>query len=65
MGNYTGELDSAKSAGHHASTADRRDGAPVMPKLSDHREKLGKLSTSKGVSPRGGAREGLARSPVS
>jgi hypothetical protein len=65
LGTYSGELDRAKSAGHHASTADRRGRAPVMLKLAKHKAKLGKLSTSKGVSPRGGARGGLARSPAS
>jgi hypothetical protein len=65
IGTYSGELDRAKSAGHRVSTADRRGRAPVMPKLVKHREKLGKLSTGKGVSPRGGARGGLARSPAS
>jgi hypothetical protein len=64
-GNYTGELDRAKSAGHRASTADRRGRAPAMPKLAEHRAKLGKLSMGKGVSPRGGAWGGLARSPAS
>jgi hypothetical protein len=62
---YTGELGRAKSAGHHASTADHRGRAPAMPKLAEHRAKLGKLSTGKGVSPRGGARGGLALSPAS
>jgi hypothetical protein len=64
-GNYSGELDRAKSAGHHASMADRRGRAPAMPKLAKHRAKLGKLSTGKGVSPRGGARGGLTRAPAS
>jgi hypothetical protein len=64
-GTYTGELDRAKLAGHRASTADRRGRAPEMPKLAEHRAELGKLSTGKGVSLRGGARGGLARSPVS
>jgi hypothetical protein len=36
-----------------------------MPKLAKHRARLGKLSTGRGVSPRGGARGGLARSPAS
>jgi hypothetical protein len=62
---YSGELDWAKSAGHRASTVDCRGRAPAMPKLAKQRVKLGKLSTGKGVSPRGGAREGLARSPTS
>jgi hypothetical protein len=64
-GSYSGELDRAKSASHRASTADRRGRAPAMPKLAKHRAKLGKLSTVKGFSPRGGARGGLARSPMS
>jgi hypothetical protein len=46
-GTYSGELDQAKSAGHHASTADRRGRAPAMPKLAEHRARLGKLSTGK------------------
>jgi hypothetical protein len=62
---YTGELDRAKLADHRTSTADRHGRAPVMPKLAKHRAKLGKLSTGKGVSPRGGAWGGLARSPAS
>jgi hypothetical protein len=61
---YTGELDRAKLVGHHASTMDRHGRAPAMPKLVEHRAELGKLSTGKGVSPRGGARGGLARSPA-
>jgi hypothetical protein len=36
-GNYSGELDRAKSAGHRASTADRRDRAPVKAKVDEHR----------------------------
>jgi hypothetical protein len=40
-GTYTGELDRAKLAGHRASTADRHDRAPVMPKLAEHRAELG------------------------
>jgi hypothetical protein len=65
IGTYTDELDRAKLAGHRASTVDRHGRAPSMPKLAEHRVKLGKLSTGKGVSPRGGARGGLARSPAS
>jgi hypothetical protein len=65
LGTYSGELDRAKLADHRASTADRRDRAPAMPKLAKHRAKLGKLSMGKGVSPWGGARGGLARSPAS
>jgi hypothetical protein len=62
---YTGELDQTKLAGHRASTADRHGRASAMPKLVKHRAKLGKLSTGKGVSPWGGARGGLTRSPAS
>jgi hypothetical protein len=65
IGTYTGELDRAKLAGDRASTADRRGRAPAMPKLAEHRAELGKLSTIKGVSPRGEARGGLARSLAS
>jgi hypothetical protein len=36
-GNYSGELDRVKSAGHHASTADRRGRAPAKVKLDEHR----------------------------
>jgi hypothetical protein len=64
-GTYSDELDWAKSVGHRASTVDRRGRAPAMPKLAKHRAKPGKLSTGKGVSPRGGARGGLVRSPAS
>ena len=64
-GTYTGALDRAKLAGHRVGAADRHGRAPAMPKLAEHRAKLGKLSTSKGVSPRGGARGGLAQSPAS
>jgi hypothetical protein len=35
--NYSGELDWAKSAGHRASTADRRGRAPAKAKLDEHR----------------------------
>jgi hypothetical protein len=34
---YSGELDQAKLADHHASTADRRGRAPVKEKLAKHR----------------------------
>jgi hypothetical protein len=64
-GTYTGALDRAKLTGHRAGVAGCHDRAPAMPKLAEHRAKLGKLSTGKGVSPRGGACGGLARSPVS
>jgi hypothetical protein len=36
-GTYSGELDRAKSAGHHASMADRRGRAPAKAKLDEHR----------------------------
>jgi hypothetical protein len=36
-GTYSGELDRAKSASHHASTADRRGRAPAKAKLAEHR----------------------------
>jgi hypothetical protein len=36
-GIYSGELDRAKSAGHRASTADRRGRAPAKAKLDEHR----------------------------
>jgi hypothetical protein len=64
-GTYFGELNRAKSAGHRASTADRRGRAPAKVKLAEHRAQQGKLGTGTGVSPRGRARGGLERSPVS
>jgi hypothetical protein len=36
-GNYSGELDRAKSTGHRVSTADRRGRAPAKAKLDEHR----------------------------
>jgi hypothetical protein len=36
-GTYSSELDWAKSAGHHASTADRRGRASAKAKLDEHR----------------------------
>jgi hypothetical protein len=36
-GNYFGELDRAKSAGHRASTVDCRGRAPAKAKLDEHR----------------------------
>jgi hypothetical protein len=36
-GNYSGELDRAKPAGHHASTADCCDRALAKAKLDEHR----------------------------
>jgi hypothetical protein len=62
---YSGELDQAKLAGHHASTADRRGRAPAKVKLAEHRAQKGKLGMGTGVSPRGRARGGLERSPKS
>jgi hypothetical protein len=44
-GTCSGELDRAKSAGHRASTADRRDRAPAKVKLAEHRVQQGKLGT--------------------
>jgi hypothetical protein len=35
-GTYSGELDWAKSAGHHASTADHRGRALAKAKLDEH-----------------------------
>jgi hypothetical protein len=64
-GTYSGELDRAKSAGHRASMTDRRGRAPAKVKFAEHRAQYGKLGTGTGVSPRGGARGGLGRSPVS
>jgi hypothetical protein len=63
-GTYSGELDRAKSAGHRASTAVRRGQAPAKEKLAKHRAQYGKLGTGTGISPRAGARGGLARSPA-
>jgi hypothetical protein len=64
-GNYSGELDRAKSAGHRASMADRRGRASAKEKLDEHRAQYGKLGTGTGVSPRGGVRGGLGQSPAS
>jgi hypothetical protein len=64
-GTCSGELDRAKSVGHRASTADRRGRAPAKVKLAEHRAQQGKLGTGMVVSPRGGARGGLERSPAS
>jgi hypothetical protein len=36
-GNYSGELDRAKSAGHRTSTTNRRGRAPAKAKLEKHR----------------------------
>jgi hypothetical protein len=37
LGTNLGELDRAKSADHHASTAGRRSRAPAKAKLDEHR----------------------------
>jgi hypothetical protein len=37
LGTNPGELDRAKSAGHRASTADRRSLTPAKAKLDEHR----------------------------
>jgi hypothetical protein len=60
-GTYSGELNRAKSAGHRASTVDRRGREPAKVKLAKHRAQQGKLGTGTGVSHRGG----LERSPAS
>jgi hypothetical protein len=65
LGTNTGALGQANLASHCAGVADRHSRTPAMLKLAEHRAKLGKLSTTKGVSPRGGARGGLARSLAS
>jgi hypothetical protein len=58
LGTNVGELDWAKSAGHCGR-------APAKPKLAEHIAQKGKLGMETCVSPRGGARGGLARSPAS
>jgi hypothetical protein len=65
LGTNAGALDRANLAGHRVGAADRHGRTLAKPKLANHRAKLGKLSTGIGVSPRGGARAGLARSPAS
>jgi hypothetical protein len=65
LGTNARALGWANLAGHRAGAADRHGRTPAKPKLADHRVKLGKLSTGIGVSPQGGARGDLARSPVS
>jgi hypothetical protein len=37
LGTNAGELDRAKSAGHHASAANRRGRTPARAKLDEHR----------------------------
>jgi hypothetical protein len=37
IGTYSSKLDRAKSAGHRASTVDRRGRAPAKAKLTEHR----------------------------
>jgi hypothetical protein len=51
LGTNAGELDRAKSVGHHASTADRRGRALVKEKLVEHRAQQGNLGMGTGVSP--------------
>jgi hypothetical protein len=65
LGTNAKALGRANLAGHRAGAADCHDRTPAEPKLADDKAKLGKLSTGIGVSPRGRARGGLARSPVS
>jgi hypothetical protein len=65
LGTNTGALAWANLASHRAGEADRHGRTPAKPKLANHREKLGKLSTGTGVSHRGGAWGGLARSSAS
>jgi hypothetical protein len=60
-----GALGRTKSVGHRAGAMDRHGRTPAKPKLADNKAKLGKLSMGTGVSPQGGARGGLARSPAS
>jgi hypothetical protein len=56
-----GALDRANLAGHRAGAADRHGQPPAKPKLVNSEAQLGKPSMGTGVSPRGGARGGLAR----
>jgi hypothetical protein len=65
LGTNTWALGRASFIGHRSGTADRHGRTPVKPKLADHRAQLGKLGTGTGVSPRGGARGGLAWSSAS
>jgi hypothetical protein len=65
LGINTGALGRANLAGHRTGAADRHGRTPAKPKLADHIAKFGKLSMGIGVSPRGGARGGLAQSPAS
>jgi hypothetical protein len=65
LGTNAGALDRANLVGHRAGTADHHGRTPAKPKLADNKAKLGKLSTGTGAPPQGGARGGLARSPVS
>jgi hypothetical protein len=58
-------LSRANLANHRAGAADRHDRTPAKLKLADDKAKFGKLSTGTGVSPRGRAWGGLARSPAS
>jgi hypothetical protein len=62
LGTNTGEIGRANLAGHRAGAADRHGRTRAKTNLADHRAQLGKLGTGSGVSPRDGARGGLARS---
>jgi hypothetical protein len=65
LGTNARALGQANLAGHRTGAADHHGRTPAKPKLADNKAKLGKLSTGTCVSPRGGARGGLARSPAS
>jgi hypothetical protein len=65
LGTNAGALGRANLADHRADATYRHDPTPTKPKLADDQAKLRKLSTGTGVSPRGGARGGLAWSPAS
>jgi hypothetical protein len=43
IGTYSRELDRAKSAGHRASTVDRRGRAPAMPKIGQAQSETRKI----------------------
>jgi hypothetical protein len=59
-----GALDWANLVGHHAGAVDCHGQAPAKPKLANSEAQLGKPSMGMGVSPRGGARGGLAWLPA-
>jgi hypothetical protein len=65
LGTNIGALGRANLAGHRTGVAYGHGRTPVKPKLVDHRAQLGNLGTGTCVSPRGGARGGLTRSPPS